>query len=1031
MLYDKWRKLDHSTELFKNPPREFRGAPFWAWNSALDPKVLADQVDIFAEMGFGGFNMHVRQGLETPYLGPDFFKAVKSCVARAEETGLTAWLYDEDRWPSGAAGGFATKTPKTRVKALALVSDKMEGAVHDYHDAIESGAPVFVAAFSLDINEDGLLVSYKRVSEDEECENKRYFYCITARGGEPRYNMQAYLDTLSRDAVDHFKQITYEAFKREVGEDFGKSIPAIFTDEPQTVAGKNLKSGFDKKRMDNPWTWDFHETFKQAYGFDLTERLPEIFYRCVDESDMSPRYYYFRHLADRFAESFIDNLGNWCEKNNIMFTGHLMQEDSLIEITNRCFDPMRMYKSMQLPGIDVLYDRSLFTTAKQCESVVRQTGKIGMLSEMYGVTNWDYDFRGHKSQGDWQACLGVTVRVPHLSWQTMKGEGKRDYPASIFYQSPWYKEYKIIEDHYARVNTALTRGKACSNVAVLHPIESFYMRYASRAESSMDYEELNRQFTELCGWLLLGSVNFDYVAESLMEELCKNPTCPLKVGEMEYDTVVLDNCENLRPYTIKALKDFAAAGGKLIISGRTPYMSLAKLSDEAKALCDCAEVISHTRSALLRAIAPSRDVVIKHEGGELTEDLLYTRRTEGDVDWLFVCNAYKPELLHIPAKKNIEIIVNGLYRASLYNTENGEIEKISWSARGGKTKIKASLFDFDSLLIKLEKLATEDEALLPEMKIMRSDIYVPSQVDYKLSEPNALILDMPEWSVDGGRLYPREELMRIDEKVRNLLNLPLKRTKVVQPWAVKDEPEKSELYLKFTFNSEVDYSGATLALENLHKSKVVFNGTAVDTAAVGYYVDREIHTCALPDILRGENILEITMPFGIRTDAENCFVLGNFGTAYKGSEAYITTLPEKLHFGDVTRQGLAFYGADITYDTVFSLNESTEVEFELSYYRGALIRVDVDGKEAGYIWKSPFRLVTDLLGEGEHNVSFTVFGNRYNTFAALHTLLADKKDVYTGPDYWRSTGFGWSYEYNTRPFGILKTPVIRKYKEET
>jgi hypothetical protein len=62
-----------------------------------------------------------------------------------------------------------------------------------------------------------------------------------------------------------------------------------------------------------------------------------------------------------------------------------------------------------------------------------------MLSELYGVTNWDYDFRGHKSQGDWQACLGVTVRVPHLAWQTMKGEGKRDYPASIFYQSPRYK----------------------------------------------------------------------------------------------------------------------------------------------------------------------------------------------------------------------------------------------------------------------------------------------------------------------------------------------------------------------------------------------------------------------------------------------------------------------------------------------------------------------------------------------------------------------------------------------------------------
>lgn len=285
-------------------------------------------------------------------------------------------------------------------------------------------------------------------------------------------------------------------------------------------------------------------------------------------------------------------------------------------------------------------------------------------------------------------------------------------------------------------------------------------------------------------------------------------------------------------------------------------------------------------------------------------------------------------------------------------------------------------------------------------------------------------------SIDGGRIYPREELMRIDEKVRKILDLPSKRTKAVQPWAVKNAPETSELYLRFKFNSEIEYEGARLALENLNKARVVLNGTACDTTPIGYYVDWEIRTCALPKIEKGENVLEITMPFGIRTDAENCFILGDFGTAYIGRDAYITSLPKKLSFGDAVHQGLSFYGADITYDTVFNLNEETRVEFEISYYRGALVRVDVDGKEAGYIWKSPFRLLTDIMSSGEHKVSFTVFGNRYNTFAALHTLLSDKKDVYTGPDYWRSTGFAWSYEYNTKPFGILKAPVVRKYKEE-
>lgn len=1031
MLYDKWKKSEFSEELFKNPTSEFRGAPFWAWNSALCEDVLCEQIDIFKEMGFGGFNMHVRQGLETKYLGEDFFNAVKCCVKKAEENEMLGWLYDEDRWPSGAAGGFVTKVKKHRVKSLAMLSRKLDGAVHDYHDAIENGKLVFLAAFSLDINEDGILTSYRRVGEDEECENKRYFYCVTARGGELRYNFQSYVDTLSKEAMDSFKEITYEAYKRELGDKFGKSIPAIFTDEPQTKPCNRLKSGHQTASVDVAWTWDFPETFQKEYGFDIIERLPEIFYKTEDETDLSVRYYYYRHVSERFNHAFIDNMGEWCEKNGILFTGHAMCEDNLEDITKWCYDPMRIYKNMQLPGIDVLCDRRLFVTAKQCESVVRQMGREGMLSELYGVTGWDYDFRGHKSQGDWQACLGVTVRVPHLSWQTMKGEGKRDYPASIHYQSPWYKQYKIIEDHYARVATALTRGKAKSHVAVLHPIETYWMKRCSESESDTECKELRYQFEETCNWLLLGSLNFDYIAESLLDSLCKNPTCPLKVGEMEYDTVILDNCENLRPYTIKALSEFAKAGGKLIISGITPKRSLAKPSADAEALVSQAStVIPHTKSALLGAVASERDVTVRYAGGPLTESYLYTRRTEGDTDWLFICNAYKPELAHIPAKANLEIKVSGLYRARLYNTLTGEVEDITYTAKGGNTKIRLSMFDYDSALIRLDKIDAEEKNTVSEAKLIKTPIKVPAVVDYKLSEPNVLLLDMPKWRIDDGELHDGEELMRIDELVRTELGLPLKRTKMVQPWAVADEPENNRLYLRFAFNSLIDYDGATLALENLEKSDIIFNGENVDNSAVGYFVDKEIHTCNLPSIRRGENVLEISMPFGVRTDAENCFVLGQFGAAYRGREAYITELPGDIAYGDAVHQGLAFYGANIEYNSEFILDEASAVEFEISYYRGALIRVDVDGAEVGYIWKSPFRLATDKLSKGKHKVTYTLFGNRYNTFSALHSLLADKKEVYMGPDFWRSEGFGWSYEYNTRPFGILKAPIVNKIKEE-
>lgn len=72
------------------------------------------------------------------------------------------------------------------------------------------------------------------------------------------------------------------------------------------------------------------------------------------------------------------------------------------------------------------------------------------MSESAGVTNWDFDFKGHKLMGDWQAALGITVRVPHLAWMSMKGEAKRDYPSSINYQSPWYKEYHCIRRSFLK-----------------------------------------------------------------------------------------------------------------------------------------------------------------------------------------------------------------------------------------------------------------------------------------------------------------------------------------------------------------------------------------------------------------------------------------------------------------------------------------------------------------------------------------------------------------------------------------------------
>lgn len=1029
MLYKKNKEKELSLELFKNPTSEYRSAPFWAWNADLDREELSRQIDVFSEMGFGGFHMHVRQGLESEYLGEDFLGAVKFCTERAKEKGMLAWLYDEDRWPSGVAGGKVTEKKKNRAKYLSMVCSDIEDTVDDVRLAAECGKPAFIAAFSVEIDGEGRMTSYKRIPRDAKAPNKRFFFLCQKQGGEPRYNCQDYVDTMSKSAIDDFISITHESFRRAVGEDFGEAVPAIFTDEPQVQWNTTLKSGFDRGEAMCPWTTDFAETYEREYSCDLVDSLPELFFATDLPSARKTRYNYYRHVSERFSEAYMDNIAAWCEKSGIALTGHVLGEDTLWEAALNIGDIMRAYKNMQLPGVDLLCDDVVFNTPIQCRSVVRQYGREAMLSELYGVTGWDFDFRGHKYQGDWQACLGVNVRVPHLAWQTMKGEGKRDYPASISYQSAWYKEYKYLEDHYARINTAMTRGEPLVNIAVMYPIDSYNILFASDEETMPCREEMEERYKKLTEWLLSSGFDFDFLSEALLPELAPVGGNPLAVGKMKYDVVIVSDCTTLRPHTVKVLSEFKRRGGRLVFLGKTPRYIEGEESRDAEALTEGAEVLPHSKDSVCRALSCVRRVDLKYKDGTRTKNLMCNMRRDGESLWLFAAHMYKPELPHLIHREDVTVTVSGCYRPTLYDTLSGDVKPLAYRACDEKTEFDITLYDLDTMLVKLEP-TSESSLSIPEEKREFLEISHPSKVDFSLSEPNVLVLDLARFSLDGEPLSEcEEEILRIDARIREKLGFMQRRVKFVQPWAIDGAPEDHKLRLVYKVSSETCVSGARLALENAERARIFFNSEPVSNKIDGYYIDRYVRTVPLPEIPEGESILEIEMPFGLRTDVEACYLIGDFGVAYVGREARITPLPEKLHFGSVVNQGLAFYGANIEYSAEVELPADGALEILLTHYRGALVGVSVDGEPIGRILSQPFLVKTGSLKRGTHKITYTLYGTRYNTLTALHNLNADKKRMYIGPIYWRSEDEAWAYEYQTRPMGILKTPVLRFFRE--
>lgn len=1033
MLYPKNKDRELSPELYAAPTSEYRGAPFWSWNCRLEKDELMRQAEILGKMGFGGYHMHVRSGMDTPYLSPEFMSLVHACVDKAESEHMLAWLYDEDRWPSGFAGGLVTKDEKYRIRYLLFTPfsyEEVGGKVRHGNEqatALRTGNGRLLARYSVTLDGNGCLASYRVLADGESAdEGGRVFYAYLEQPHtSPRYNGYTYVNTMDKAAIERFIEVTHEAYFREIGDRFGKTVPAIFTDEPQFTHKQTLKFATSLEDVALPWTDDFDDTYRAAYGDTILDKLPELIWE-LPEGVSAARYHYHDHACERFAGAFADTIGSWCDAHGIALTGHMMKEPTLGSQTSAVGEAMRSLRAFALPGIDMLADRHEYTTAKQAASVAHQYGREGVMSELYGVTDWDFDFRGHKLQGDWQAALGITVRVPHLSWVSMEGEAKRDYPASINYQSPWYEKYPLVEDHFARLNTALTRGTPDIRVGVIHPVESYWLHWGPASQTALERDTLDTNFQNLTEWLLFGSVDFDFIAESLLPAQCAEGSAPLTVGRMKYDVVIVPSCETLRATTCERLREFRRAGGRLIFMGSAPKYLDAVPSDEPRRLYDSAEHIGFTRGELLTALDSARTVDIRQSSGELTGNLVHQLRRDGDGMWLFIAQGKHPYNKDISRKQSIKITINGIWRPTVYDTLSGSTSKIGFRHENGRTVINAALWLHDSLLLKLDPCGSDESySPAPAAKVAETPVSVPFCVPFALSEPNVLLLDRAEFAFDGGELEPAEELLRIDTLLRRRLGWDPWGGSSNQPWCIPAEPPTHTLKLRFTIDSRIPVTGAHLALEAAADTRITLNGVAVPSVTDGYYTDRSIKTVKLPDIPAGTSVLELEAPFGKRTATEWCYLLGDFGVRTAGAHTWIEKLPETLGFETITTQGLPFYSGCISY--FFDITTTGgELKLRLPQYRAAVYECSIDGGKPTTGAFAPYEVRFGDLPAGKHRVEVELWISRTNGFGHLH--CADRNLSYASPGAWRTSGDSWCPEYRLHEEGIVASPILSEIK---
>ena len=599
------------------------------------------------------------------------------------------------------------------------------------------------------------------------------------------------------------------------------------------------------------------------------------------------------------------------------------------------------------------------------------------------------------------------------------------------YQSPWYKEYSLIEDYFSRINVALTRGKPLTRLAVIHPIESYWLCFGPVDGGNGEPDFREQCFRDLTNWLAHGLIDFDFISESLFPEQTplESINKTLQVGACTYDAVFLPNLRTIRSTTLSRLQRFAEAGGKVFVGGEGPSLVDASKPPKAPGI-EGSISVPWTRYHILKALNLLKDIRIETEGGADSQTLLYQIREDGLDRFVFICNTERK------AAVSTKVFLRGRWDIQVMDAFTGQTWTLDVTQIDSWTGFP---YHFDGTSSLLLHLRPDGHSRYGRSQQVVSRTFGKSLGEIKLeyvelSEPNVLLLDYAKFRIgdDTQEWEAVEEVLRIENIVRDKLNLPLKIDNFAQSWTIPADQRKpiSNVTLQFSIRSDNSISNPSLAIELADDVFITCNGETVPFEPSGWWVDESIKTMSLPSLPAGNSLVEVVYPFGIMSNLERIYLLGDFSVSLRGREASLGPLDTiSLRFGDYTKQGLPFYAGNITYHCRFDVSESKDeskpqVAISVPQFVAPLLSLIVDGNPVGKIMTEPRMLVLPPLSPGSHSLSITSFGNRENSFGTIH--LPDEVTTWFGPNEFRTDRPGWwMNEYNVKRMGVLTVPQVK------
>ncbi len=530
--------IDQFRAAFKSPPREFSQVPFWFWNDEITEEGIRDQIAKMEAKGVYGFTIHARLGLSSaiPYMGERWLQLVGVAVEEAARRNMQVYLYDEGMYPSGSAHGrVVAADPKFASQGLRMAARHFSGSREVAVEwAVATGEQPVAAVM---VQKDPASGKYLRATSSVLSQESLsalgipqgdwtvFLFTQTPSGGRIRGvhdgeednqpGAPASADLLNAAATAHFIAETHERYYQALSRHFGRTIRAIFTDEPN-ILGRRTKPGLV------PWTWGFLDRLNTSTGRDFATSLPFLWVEASDRSEAAVRSQFNSLVAAALNESYYKPISDWCAAHKVALTGHPAGSGEMAPLLHFQIPGQDVVWRYVVPGGPTALEGIDSTIGKSATSIAVSLSRPIVTNELYGAYGWQLTMDEMKWLADWLFVRGTNILLPHAFYYSVRGERLHERPPDVGWNNVWWEHYGQLTAYTNRLSWLLTGGTPVAPVAILATSDQTPWR-AARV-------------------LFQNQKDFFYLHDSLLAA-ARVEGGQLKSGACSYSVIVIDGLE--------------------------------------------------------------------------------------------------------------------------------------------------------------------------------------------------------------------------------------------------------------------------------------------------------------------------------------------------------------------------------------------------------------------------------------------------------------------------------------------------------